>query len=172
MSFLNSHRITDSSLTFTKFNTQFSYKVTKIIFSNDLILSLNDGWEYNSEPFFLFPSFILVGISNYIAMTTSCFTESLQLSYPLYITIDTTELKAADRFTYLGCIITSDAKIDKEVNNKLAKASRAFGRLYKYMWYDTYLEKITKIEYRAFILVTLLYSSEMWGTNQYHLWLL
>ena len=59
----------------------------------------------------------------------------------------------------------SNAKIDKEVNNKLAKASRAFDRLYKCECYDEHLEKGTKINaYWAII-----FGWESWNTNQQYL---
>jgi len=82
-------------------------------------------------------------------------------------------LKALHQFTYLGCTITSDAKIDKEVDNRLAKASCAFGRLYKRVWNNKHLKKNTKISvYRAVVLTTLLYGSESWVTYRRHLRLL
>ena len=78
----------------------------------------------------------------------------LRKSYcPLLTTIDMTELKAVHRFTYLGCTITSDAKIDKEVDKRLAKVSCGFGRLYKHMRYNRQLKKGTKFSmYRAIVL--------------------
>ena len=83
---------------------------------------------------------------------TSCFAETAQLfgfevnlkkteilhqpapqeEYRLpHITIGETELKTAHQFTYLGCEITSNAKIDREINNRLNKSNNAFGKLYK-----------------------------------------
>ena len=53
---------------------------------------------------------------------------------PPFITIGETELKAVHQFTYLECTITSDAKIDREVDKRLAKANSAFSRLYKRVW--------------------------------------
>jgi hypothetical protein len=40
-----------------------------------------------------------------------------------HITVGETELKTVHQFTYLECTITSDAKSDKEVDNRLAKAT-------------------------------------------------
>lgn len=92
---------------------------------------------------------------------------------PPHITIGETELKTVHQFTYLGCTITSDAKIDKEVDNRLAKANSAFGRLYKRVWNNRQLKKSTKISvYRAVVLTTLLYGSESWVTYRHHLQLL
>ena len=45
------------------------------------------------------------------------------------ITIGETDLKSVQQFTYLGCTISSDANIDKEIDNRLAKANSTFGRL-------------------------------------------
>ena len=92
---------------------------------------------------------------------------------PPHITIGRTELKAVHQFTYLGCTITSDAKIDMEVDNRLAKANITFGRLYKIVCNNTYPKKGTKISiYRAVVLTILLYSFESWVTYRHHLWLL
>ena len=81
---------------------------------------------------------------------TSCFAEAAQLfgfevrlkktkvlyqpapreEYCLpHITLGETVLKTVHQFTYLECTITSDAKIDKEVDNRLPKSNSAFGRL-------------------------------------------
>ena len=125
---------------------------------------------------------------------TSCFTEAAELfglevrlkktevlhqpalleEYrPPHITIGGTELKAVYQFTYLGCTITSDAKIDRVVGNKLTKANNAFSRLYKRVSNSKHLKKGTKISiYRAFILTILLYSSESRVTYYHQQWLL
>jgi len=92
---------------------------------------------------------------------------------PPHKTIGETELKAVQQFTYLGCTIYSDAKIDKEVDNRLAKASSVFGRLYSRVWNNKYLKKATKVSvYRAVVLTTLLYGSESWVSYGHHLRLL
>ena len=125
---------------------------------------------------------------------TSCFAEATQLfglevslkktevlhqpapqeAYcPPHITIGETELKAVQQFTYLGCTISSDARIDKEVDNRLAKASSAFGRLHSRVWNNKHLKKATKFSvYRAVVLTILLYGSEWWVTYRHHLRLL
>ena len=72
------------------------------------------------------------------------------------ITIGETDLKSVQQFTYLGCTISSDAKIDKEIDNRLAKANSTFGRLYKRVWNNKSLKTKTKIRvYRAVVLTTL-----------------
>ena len=82
-------------------------------------------------------------------------------------------MKTVHQFTYLGCTITSDAKIDRDIDNRLAKANSAFGRLYNRVWKNKHLKKSTKISvYRAVVLTTLLYGSESWVTYRHHLRLL
>ena len=77
------------------------------------------------------------------------------------------------QFFYLGCTISSDARSNKEVDNRLAKASSAFGRLYERVWNNKNLKIQTKISvYRAVLLTTLLYGSEAWVTYRSHVRLL
>ena len=92
---------------------------------------------------------------------------------PPHISIGDTELKSTQQFTYLGCTISSDAKIDKEIDNRLAKANSSFGRLYKRVWNNKCLKCKTKIRvYRAVVLTTLLFSSETWVIYRSHIRLL
>ena len=83
--------------------------------------------------------------------------------HPPHITISETELKSVQQFSYQGCTISSDARMDKEVDNRLAKASSAFDRLYKTVWNNKNMKTQTKISvYWAVVLTTLLYGSEAW----------
>ena len=85
--------------------------------------------------------------------------------HPPHVSIDESELNTVHKFAYLGCIISSDAKIDKEIDNRLAKANSAFGRLYKHVWGNKHLKNSTKISvYMAAVLTALLYGSESWVT--------
>ncbi|GFS08505.1 hypothetical protein ElyMa_001275600 [Elysia marginata] len=85
------------------------------------------------------------------------------------ISINNTGLKATQQFTYLGSIISYDAKIDKEIDNRLSKASSSFGRLYKRVWKNKNLRATTKTRvYRAVVVTTLLYSSESWVLYRSH----
>ena len=60
-----------------------------------------------------------------------------------------------------------------EIDNRLAKANSAFGRLNKRVWNNRHLRSKTKISvYRAVLLATLLYGSESCVTNWNHLKLL
>ena len=89
------------------------------------------------------------------------------------ISIGETVLKSVEQFTYLGCAISSNARIDGEIDNRLAKVNSAFGRLYKRVWNNKHLRIIMKISvYRAVVLTTLLYFSKSWVTYWNHLKLL
>ncbi|KAJ7410863.1 hypothetical protein WISP_106036 [Willisornis vidua] len=71
------------------------------------------------------------------------------------------------------CSNYQDGKIDKEIDNSLAKAYRAFRKLHKRVWPNKYLKKSTKISvYRAIVLSTLSYGSESWVIYCHHLRLL
>ena len=50
---------------------------------------------------------------------------------PPHISIDDTNLNAVEHFTYLGSVISNDATVSKDLDNRLSKASSSFGRLSK-----------------------------------------
>ena len=94
-------------------------------------------------------------------------------SQPPSITINGTLLKTVQQFCYLGSIISTDARIDKEVDNRLAKANSAFGRLRRRVWNNNNLKTHTKVRvYKAVVLTTLLYGSESWVRYRCHVRLL
>ena len=83
-------------------------------------------------------------------------------SFP-HISIDGTNLNAVEHFTYLGSVISSDATVSKDLDNRLSKASSSFGRLSKRVWQSHSLRLSTKIQvYRAVVVPTLLYGAETW----------
>ena len=89
------------------------------------------------------------------------------------IVLDGTALKSVKQFTYLGSALTSDATIDTEINNRISKASAAFGRLYSRVWNQHDLRLQTKINvYNAVVLSTLLYACETWTCYRRHIKLL
>ena len=90
-----------------------------------------------------------------------------ELDHLPHITTGVTELKTVHQFSYLGCTISTDAKIDKEIDNRLAKTNSTFGRLYNRVWNSKHLKKGTKFSvYRA--VVTLLYI--VWLRVMGHRW--
>ena len=59
--------------------------------------------------------------------------------------------------------MASNAKLDKELGNKLGKASEAFGNLHQRLWNNRHVSIRAKCEvYRAVLLSTLLYETEVW----------
>ena len=46
---------------------------------------------------------------------------------PPHISIDGTNLNAVEHFTYLGSIISNDATVSEDLDNRLSKASSSFG---------------------------------------------
>ena len=47
---------------------------------------------------------------------------------PPHISTDGTNLNAVEHFTYLGSVISNDATVSKDLDNRLSKASSSFGR--------------------------------------------
>ena len=90
-----------------------------------------------------------------------------------HITIGGTDWKQFTGSLNLKCTITSDTKIDREVDNGLTKVNSASDRLYKRVWNSKHLKKCTKIcVCWAVKLTILLYGSESWVTYRHHLQLL
>ena len=86
------------------------------------------------------------------------------------IKIDDQILKTVDAFAYLGSTLTSNNSLDKEISNRIAKASAAFGRLRKRVWDDRGLRAETKCAvYRAVVLSALLYGCEAWTPYRRHI---
>ena len=80
------------------------------------------------------------------------------------------KLAIVDNFKYLGSTIAADARLDKEIESRLSKANKAFGRLTKRVWKNKNLKKHTKVKvYRAVVLPTLLYGAETWVTYRRHI---
>ena len=80
---------------------------------------------------------------------------------PPHISIDGTNLNAVEHFTYLGTVISNDATVSKDLDNRLSKASSSFGRLSKRVWQSLSLRLSTKLQvYRAVVVTTLLNGAE------------
>ena len=85
------------------------------------------------------------------------------------ITIGGEQLKAVDKFCYLGGFISQNARVDDEVTARIGKASAAFGRLQHKLWADHGIRLSTKIAvYRTVVLTALLYGSETWAWYRQH----
>ena len=85
------------------------------------------------------------------------------------ITVKGQTLQTVKKFTYLGSTLTSDAQLDVEIQNRVAKASSSFGRLRNTVWDRKGLNLSTKLKvYRAVVLTSLLYACETWTTYARH----
>jgi len=79
------------------------------------------------------------------------------------------KLQAVDRFTYLGSTLSREVNIDAETNNRIAKASAAYGRLRKNVWKRRGLSTTTKLKvYCTVVLTTLLHACETWTVYKRH----
>ena len=98
---------------------------------------------------------------------TECMYQPIKLLHPQpepeVIMINQEPLVQASDFTYLGSIVSSNAKIDKELRNRIGKASTAFGNLRQRLWNNRHISIRAKCKvYRAVVLSTLLYGAEVW----------
>ena len=85
------------------------------------------------------------------------------------ITVNGEPLKSVETFTYLGSTLSKNARIDAEVDRRIAKASVAYGRLQNNVWNRKGLTLKTKLKvYKAVVLPSLLYSCEAWTVYQSH----
>ena len=81
------------------------------------------------------------------------------------ITVKRQRLQMVDKFTYLGSTFSRVVHIDDEVNDRIAKASAAFGQLRGTcsVWDRSGIRFDTKLKvYKAVVLPTLLYACETW----------
>ena len=86
------------------------------------------------------------------------------------ILVGTSMIECVDAFTYLGSVVTSNARMDAQVDRRIASASRAFGALCQAVFKDRNLNITTKQRvYQACVLSVLLYGSECWVPLRRHL---
>ena len=86
------------------------------------------------------------------------------------ISIDGTQLKIVDNFTYLGTVISADRSLDKEISTWICKASLAHDCLKTCVLSQHNIRRSTKLKvYRAVILNSLLYGCETWTLYRRHL---
>ncbi len=98
---------------------------------------------------------------------TECMYQPIKLLHPppepQLIMINQEPLVQASDFTYLGSTVSSTARIDKELRNRLGKASVAFGKLQLRLWNNRHVSLRVKCKvYRAVVLSSLLYGAESW----------
>lgn len=87
----------------------------------------------------------LLGLEVWLKKTEVVYQPATREEYhPPYITIGDNELKTVYQFTSPRCTITSDTKIDREVDNRLAKANSSNSILYKRVWKEKQQRNCTK----------------------------
>ena len=70
-------------------------------------------------------------------------------------------------FRYLGSVVESHGWVMLDLDDKIARASRAFGALKKSVFWDSSLSLVTKeVVYQAVVLDVLLYTAETWPAMQ------
>jgi len=88
----------------------------------------------------------------------------------LDIHINQEPVTAVDDFPYLGSILESTGRIDKEVGSRIRAAHAAFGRLSRRVFLSKDLTTETKLMvFRAVVISTLLYGCETWVVYQCHI---
>ena len=82
---------------------------------------------------------------------------SQQVYSPPQIRVDGTDLSAVEHCSYMCGLISNDATISKDLDNRLSKACSSFGRLSKRIWQSHSLELSTENQvYKAVVIPTLL----------------
>ena len=84
----------------------------------------------------------------------------------LDITVDGSPVEQVSHFTYLGTTISSDGTIDRDLTNRINKASGAFNQLGN-IWKNRNIYKSTKIRiYKSAVITILTYGCETWNTTK------
>ena len=84
--------------------------------------------------------------------------------------VNNTPLNVADKFCYLGSVLSQNAEIDDNITWRISGASAAFGRLESRLWKECGVRLSTKVAvYKAVVIATLLYGCESWTTYRRHI---
>ncbi|PFX25039.1 hypothetical protein AWC38_SpisGene10330 [Stylophora pistillata] len=82
---------------------------------------------------------------------------------PESIMVNQEPLLQSTDFTYLGSTVSNTARIDKEIRNRIGKASAAFGKLQHRLWKNKHASIRAKCKvYTAVVLSSFLYGAEVW----------
>ena len=78
-------------------------------------------------------------------------------------------LKSVDSFKYLGSYLSADSSLDKEIENRVARASASFGRFRSRVFLNRSLKLSTRVKvYNVICLSSLLYGAETWTIYRCH----
>ena len=93
-------------------------------------------------------------------------TMALNVTTPLSVRVNTTDIQHADKFTYLGSIIRPEGGTKEDISSRLGKARGVF-RSMDNVWRSAQYTTGTKLRlYQSCILSTLLYGSECWRMTE------
>jgi hypothetical protein len=80
-----------------------------------------------------------------------------------------TILEVVEQYIYLGVIITKDGRIDKEINNRIKKASQIYYKINNTVLGKKEVDPKTKIQiYKSVHIPTLTYGAESWPLTTRH----
>lgn len=85
------------------------------------------------------------------------------------IQIDETQLQNVGELEYLGVILSSDGRVDKEVRNRISKANKVYYQINNTLVGKKELSKKAKIQlYKTIYVPTILYGAETWAILDKH----
>ena len=94
----------------------------------------------------------------------------IQAKDRLPLPVRNARVEHVSNFPYLGSLVASDGRVDIEIDNTTANASKAFGPLQRGVFKDAHLSIETKRKvYQACVLSVLLYEGECWTLLKRHL---
>jgi hypothetical protein len=92
-------------------------------------------------------------------------TEYLTLDLGAGIVTETGQIKAINKFKYLGFILEATGTTTLEIEKRISERRRVIGMLNSVLWSKTILHKTKKLMYQALVQSILLYGAETWTLN-------
>ena len=143
-------------------------------YADDMVVldGTKDGLQETTDLLSHYAAYSGLKINSGKTKTMAISKKASQRLYPeactLNTTIDDVRVEQVSHFIYLGAVISADGTLDKDLNNRIGKASGAFNSLSR-VWYNRNILTQAKIRiYRAAVLTVLLYGSETWSTIKSH----
>jgi hypothetical protein len=92
-------------------------------------------------------------------------TEYLTLDPEAAIMTETGQIKAVNKFKYLGSILEATSATTLEIQKRISMGRRVIGMLNSVLWSKTILHKTKKFMYQTLVQSILLYGAETWALN-------
>ena len=97
-----------------------------------------------------------------LLVSGKCNEDDMQL-----IVIRRAPIEVISEFKYLGSVVEAQGETLKDVENRITRASSAFGALCRPVFQDSSLSiKTKRMVFRAVVLGVLLYGAEIWVTKR------